>query len=79
MSQLRNRFHHLLAPNVKNWCMCGKSFAELGEAAMKRMAAAEQSDLEERQRHEEMSRQSRTASHKDLQSQREAVNQDGSI
>ncbi|AFR95678.2 hypothetical protein C343_03784 [Cryptococcus neoformans C23] len=66
-------------PNVKNWCMCGKSFAELGEAAMKRMAAAEQSDLEERQRHEEMSRQSRTASHKDLQSQREAVNQDGSI
>lgn len=66
-------------PSVKNWCMCGKSFAELGTAAMNRMAAAEQSDLEERQRQEEMSRQSGTASHKDLQSQREAINQDGSI
>lgn len=54
--------------------MCGKTFAELGEAAMKRMAAAEQNDLEERHRYEEM----RTVSHKDLQSQREVINQDGS-
>ncbi|XAO25735.1 hypothetical protein I312_104564 [Cryptococcus bacillisporus CA1280] len=61
-------------PDVKKWCMCGKTFAELGEAAMKRMAAAEQNDLEERHRYEEM----RTASHKDLQSQREVINQDGS-
>ncbi|KAE8542611.1 hypothetical protein D1P53_001392 [Cryptococcus gattii VGV] len=61
-------------PDVKKWCMCGKTFAELGEAAMKRMAAAEQNDLEERHRYEEM----RTVSHKDLQSQREVINQDGS-
>nr|KIR46087.1 hypothetical protein I312_04630 [Cryptococcus bacillisporus CA1280] len=67
---------NLLLPTYDpcKWCMCGKTFAELGEAAMKRMAAAEQNDLEERHRYEEM----RTASHKDLQSQREVINQDGS-
>ncbi|KIR78366.1 hypothetical protein I305_04435 [Cryptococcus gattii E566] len=67
---------NLLLPTYDpcKWCMCGKTFAELGEAAMKRMAATEQNDLEERHRYEEM----RAASHKDLQSQREVINQDGS-
>ncbi|KGB79453.2 hypothetical protein CNBG_5291 [Cryptococcus deuterogattii R265] len=50
-------------PNMKTWCMCGKTFAELGEAAMKRMQAADWEDMEERMR-----RSAVDGSSKDLQS-----------
>ncbi|WVQ81909.1 hypothetical protein IAT38_004036 [Cryptococcus sp. DSM 104549] len=40
----------LASPPTKHRCMCGSTFAELGEAAMKRMQMAEQEDLEERMR-----------------------------
>ncbi|WVN90233.1 uncharacterized protein L203_105469 [Cryptococcus depauperatus CBS 7841] len=44
--------NHILSspPNPKKWCMCGSTFAELGEKAMKKMQAAERDDLEERMR-----------------------------
>lgn len=50
---------------MKTWCMCGKTFAELGEAAMKRMQAAEWEDMEERMR-----RSAENGSSKDPQSQK---------
>lgn len=50
---------------MKTWCMCGKTFAELGEAAMKRMQAADWEDMEERMR-----RSAVDGSSKDLQSQK---------
>lgn len=50
---------------MKTWCMCGKTFAELGEAAMKRMQAADWEDMDERVR-----RSAVDGSSKDLQSQK---------
>ncbi|OWZ42130.1 hypothetical protein C356_03575 [Cryptococcus neoformans c45] len=61
-------------PNMKTWCMCGKTFAELGEAAMKRMQAADREDMEERMR-----RSAGDGSSKDLQSREERSCQDGSV
>lgn len=59
---------------MKTWCMCGKTFAELGEAAMKRMQAADREDMEERMR-----QSAGDGSSKDLQSREERSCQDGSV
>lgn len=40
----------LASPPSKNRCMCGSTFAELGEAAMRRLHEAEAEDVEERER-----------------------------
>lgn len=61
-------------PNMKTWCMCGKTFAELGEAAMKRMQAADREDMEERMR-----QSAGDGNSKDLQSREERSCQDGSV
>jgi len=38
------------APSENKMCMCGSSFAELGEAAMRKMQQVDQEELEERTR-----------------------------